>query len=359
MRRRLQQAGVEVVDLGRPLGRRDRHAGDRRGRAGDRGQLYEGGDLEFFKYMVDLLRDRDAGHIRAFGGGGGVIVAPEIRELEAYGVERIYAPEDGQRLGLEVMSPTRRVAPVSTWRTICRCRWRVWRRRTGGCWRGWRPVWRTGRLGELAAAIGARARGRRVAVIGVTGTGGAGKSSLTDELICRFRLDRPEIVAAVIAIDPSRRRTGGALLGDRIRMNAIGGMLGGGSVYMLSPGRGPRAARCPVTSRDRRSVQGGGLRTHYRGDAGHRPGRCGGDGSRRLVALRDDARVRRRQPAREDRDARPRRHRGDPTSSTARAARTRCATCASSCSATARRSPRRPRAFRCTARSRRGSTTTG
>ncbi len=236
MRHLLQQAGVEVVHLGHNRSIDEIvTAAIHEDVQGIAVSSYQGGHLEFFKYMVDLLRDRDAGHIRVFGGGGGVIVAPEIRELEAYGVERIYAPEDGQRLGLEGM-----IADVVSRASFDLAHdlptslegletpdWRVLARLATGLENGTLS-------GELAAAIGARARGRRVAVIGVTGTGGAGKSSLTDELICRFRLDRPEIGAAVIAIDPSRRRTGGALLGDRIRMNAIGGMLGGGSVYMRS-----------------------------------------------------------------------------------------------------------------------------
>ena len=236
MRRLLQQAGVEVVHLGHNRSVDEIvTAAIHEDVQGIAVSSYQGGHLEFFKYMVDLLRDRDAGHIRVFGGGGGVIVAPEIRELEAYGVERIYAPEDGQRLGLEGMiaDVVSRASfdlahdlPTSLEGLETPDR-RVLARLATGLENGTVS-------GELAAAIGARARGRRVAVIGVTGTGGAGKSSLTDELICQFRLDRPEIGAAVIAIDPSRRRTGGALLGDRIRMNAIGGMLGGGSVYMRS-----------------------------------------------------------------------------------------------------------------------------
>jgi len=236
MRHLLQQAGVEVVHLGHNRSVDEIvTAAIHEDVQGIAVSSYQGGHLEFFKYMVDLLRDRDAGHIRVFGGGGGVIVAPEIRELEAYGVERIYAPEDGQRLGLEGMiaDVVSRASfdlahdlPTSLEGLEAPDR-RVLARLATGLENGTVS-------GELAAAIGARALGRQVAVIGVTGTGGAGKSSLTDELICRFRLDRPEIGAAVIAIDPSRRRTGGALLGDRIRMNAIGGMLGGGSVYMRS-----------------------------------------------------------------------------------------------------------------------------
>ncbi len=236
MRHLLQQAGVEVVHLGHNRSVDEIvTAAIHEDVQGIAVSSYQGGHLESFKYMVDLLRDRDAEHIRVFGGGGGVIVAAEIRELEAYGVERIYAPEDGQRLGLEGMiaDVVRRASfdlahdlPTSLEGLETPDR-RVLARLATGLENGTVS-------GELAAAIGARARGRRVAVIGVTGTGGAGKSSLTDELICRFRLDRPEIGAAVIAIDPSRRRTGGALLGDRIRMNAIGGMLGGGSVYMRS-----------------------------------------------------------------------------------------------------------------------------
>ncbi|EPY01814.1 fused isobutyryl-CoA mutase/GTPase IcmF [Magnetospirillum fulvum] len=231
MRRLLQQNGVEVVHLGHNRSVEDIvTAAIQEDVQGIAISSYQGGHLEFFKYMVDLLRQRGAAHIKVFGGGGGVIVAHEIRELEAYGVERIYSPEDGQRLGLEGM-----IADV-----VRRADFDVAATQPASLDGLGDPDRRTlarlisglenGHVGpELRAAIAQAARARPVPVLGITGTGGAGKSSLTDELIRRFRIDCPDFKIAVIAIDPSRRRTGGALLGDRIRMNAVNG-----PVYMRS-----------------------------------------------------------------------------------------------------------------------------
>ncbi len=235
MRHLLQQAGVEVIHLAHNRSVDEIvTAAIQEDVQGIAVSSYQGGHLEFFKYMVDLLRQRGAGHIRVFGGGG-VIVALEIRELEDYGVERIYSPDDGQRLGLEGM-----IADVvaradfdlahdlpSSLDELEAPHCRVLARLATGLENGTAPP-------AMTAAIAARARSRKIPVIGVTGTGGAGKSSLTDELIRRFRLDRPDMSIAVVAIDPSRRRTGGALLGDRIRMNAINDTAGGGLVYMRS-----------------------------------------------------------------------------------------------------------------------------
>ncbi len=200
---------------------------------------YQGGHLEFFKYMIDSLRARGGEDIQVFGGGGGVVVPAEIRELQAYGVARIYSPEDGQRLGLEGMiaeivqrcdtDPSPR-AP----RTLDElgghsdAAWRALARLVTGLENGTADA-------KLVMALHAQARGRRVPVVGVTGTGGAGKSSLTDELIRRLRLDQDDALrVAVISIDPSRRRSGGALLGDRIRMNAIGPWSSGPRVWFRS-----------------------------------------------------------------------------------------------------------------------------
>ncbi|MFM1920611.1 MAG: hypothetical protein RLZZ303_2245, partial [Candidatus Hydrogenedentota bacterium] len=185
---------------------------------------YQGGHVEFFKYVVDLLRERGAGHIQVFGGGGGVIVPPEIRELQDYGVNRIYSPEDGRRMGLVPMiqdlldraAEARRNRPVREHFDLHQ------------------PLDLAQFLSEVedAKLFGDEARldrllsltvcepHRTTPVLGVTGTGGAGKSSLVDELLHRFLEDFPDKRVAVISIDPTRRRTGGALLGDRIRMNA-------------------------------------------------------------------------------------------------------------------------------------------
>ncbi len=188
---------------------------------------YQGGHVEYFKYVIDLLRQRGGAHIQVFGGGGGVIVPAEIRELQAYGVTRIYSPEDGQRMGLQgmigemVMRCDRNLsghAPVTL---------DVITGHEEPAWRALAQLITALENGEADAALVASMRARAaltsVPVLGITGTGGAGKSSLTDELIRRLRLDQDDrLRVAVISIDPSRRKSGGALLGDRIRMNAIG-----------------------------------------------------------------------------------------------------------------------------------------
>jgi methylmalonyl-CoA mutase len=188
---------------------------------------YQGGHVEFFKYMLDLLRERGGGHIKVFGGGGGVIVPAEIKELHDYGVTRIFSPEDGQKLGLQGMINEIVAAcdtelaidfPVSldALRDGDRfARTHALARLITGLENGAVPA-------KLRSDIVAAAERSAVPALGITGTGGAGKSSLTDELVRRFRLDQGDALKiAIISIDPSRRKSGGALLGDRIRMNAI------------------------------------------------------------------------------------------------------------------------------------------
>jgi methylmalonyl-CoA mutase len=187
---------------------------------------YQGGHVEFFKYMIDLLRQRDGGHIRVFGGGGGVIVSDEIRELQDYGVTRIYSPDDGQGMGLQGMIDDMLAAAdldltrelPSGLDDLAGGDERALTRVITGLENG---ALQPG-LREALHAVAAKADGA-IPVIGITGTGGAGKSSVTDELVRRFRLDDPQRRIALVAIDPSKRKTGGALLGDRIRMNAIDG----------------------------------------------------------------------------------------------------------------------------------------
>jgi len=183
---------------------------------------YQGGHIEFFKYMIDCLRERGGAHVRVFGGGGGVIVASEVKELQDYGVARIYAPEDGQRMGLQGMvndmlarcdfDPAQdapRELKESDRRALARV---ITALELGVC----DPA--------LKKSVHEKAAKRQAPVLGITGTGGAGKSSLADELVRRFRLDQGErLRIAILSVDPTRRKTGGALLGDRIRMNAIGG----------------------------------------------------------------------------------------------------------------------------------------
>lgn len=199
---------------------------------------YQGGHVEYFKYMVELLKARGGEHIQVFGGGGGVIVPAEIRDLADSGV-RIFSPEDGQRMGLQgmigemVMRCDRDLSPHAP--TVLD----ALQGHGEGAWRALAQLITALENGKadpaLVQALHAKAQACHVPVLGITGTGGAGKSSLTDELIRRLRLDQDDALrVAVISIDPSRRKSGGALLGDRIRMNAIGPWSQGPRVFMRS-----------------------------------------------------------------------------------------------------------------------------
>jgi len=223
MRRLIQGQGAEVIHLGHNRSVEDVvRAALQEDADGIALSSYQGGHVEYFKYMVDMLKERGAGHIRVFGGGGGTITPEEIRELQDYGVERIYHPNDGMKMGLVEM-----IEDV------------VKRAEAGRL-----PVDMPHKvefdneieIGRMLSAIEdglvdeaqlARLRkewqlaGGATPVIGITGTGGAGKSSVTDELLNRFLASFPDMHIAVISVDPTRRRTGGALLGDRIRMNAL------------------------------------------------------------------------------------------------------------------------------------------
>jgi len=226
MRRILQASGAEVIHLGHNRSVDEVvTAALQEDAQGIAISSYQGGHIEYFKYMVELLRSRGGEHVRVFGGGGGVIVGAEIRELHESGVARIYSPEDGQKMGLQGMindmlaqcdfDPSQ-YAPQDAAALV------------SGDRRALAQVITALELGtagaKLKKEIHAAAAQRKVPALGITGTGGAGKSSLTDELVRRFRLDQEErLRIAVIAVDPSRRKTGGALLGDRIRMNAIHG----------------------------------------------------------------------------------------------------------------------------------------
>ncbi|HSQ72842.1 MAG TPA: cobalamin-dependent protein, partial [Rubrivivax sp.] len=200
---------------------------------------YQGGHVEYFKYMVDLLRERGGAHIQVFGGGGGVIVPAEIRELQDYGVTRIYSPEDGQRMGLQGMIGEMVMRCDVDLAGYAPCDLTALQGHSEAAWRALAQTITALESGSAAAdfkaALAEAAGARQVPVLGLTGTGGAGKSSLTDELIRRLRLDQGDALRiAVISIDPSRRKSGGALLGDRIRMNAISPWRQGPRVYMRS-----------------------------------------------------------------------------------------------------------------------------
>ena len=234
MRRILQAGGVEVIHLGHNRSvaevvnaaiQEDAHA--------IAISSYQGGHVEYFKYMIDCLRERNAQDILVFGGGGGVIVPDEIKELHQYGVAKIYSPQDGQAMGLqgmiqhmmdttaaahskcvvsdvaELLQPMAKPFVESSHIVLSKLLSRIENGQLSSA--------ELNRLTQNALAMNSK-----TPVLGITGTGGAGKSSVTDELIRRLRLDQSEQVSvALLAIDPSRRKSGGALLGDRIRMNAI------------------------------------------------------------------------------------------------------------------------------------------
>ncbi|MBT8363209.1 MAG: methylmalonyl-CoA mutase family protein [Deltaproteobacteria bacterium] len=229
MRRILQDTGVEVIHLGHNRSVQEIvDAAIEEDAQGVAVSSYQGGHIEYFKYLVDLLRERGAPHIKVFGGGGGVIVPQEINELEAYGVTKIYSPEDGSRMGLQGMinhmvqnmdfstvkgdsfpidglSPQSKLAVANLITAAEHAK-----------------VQGDGNLAALRAELAKKITDHNIPTLGITGTGGAGKSSLTDEVVLRFLNDFKNLHLAIISCDPSRRKTGGALLGDRIRMNAIG-----------------------------------------------------------------------------------------------------------------------------------------
>ncbi|TSE34045.1 methylmalonyl-CoA mutase family protein [Tepidimonas taiwanensis] len=240
MRRILQSMGAEVIHLGHNRSVDEVvTAALQEDVQGVAVSSYQGGHVEYFKYMVDQLRARGGAHVLVFGGGGGVIVPSEIRELMDYGVARIYSPEDGQRMGLQGMIGEMLMRCDRDLSEFAPTTLEALRGHTDAAWRAlaqWITAVENGRADPaLLAQVREAAAATRVPVLGITGTGGAGKSSLTDELIRRLRLDQDDqLRIAVISIDPSRRKSGGALLGDRIRMNAIGPWQQGPRVYMRS-----------------------------------------------------------------------------------------------------------------------------
>ncbi len=226
MRRIIQDSGAEVVHLGHNRSVHEVVAtAIQEDVQGIAISSYQGGHLEYFKFMHDLLQEKGAGHVRIFGGGGGVILPDEIRELEAYGICKIFSPEDGRRMGLQGMINYKLeqcdfVPPQQLSRDLELLPQRdpqaVARLITAAEQRVRKP-------NEQLQSVQQRVRelAKSVPVLGITGTGGAGKSSLTDELVRRFLRDFEQKTMAILSVDPTRRRTGGALLGDRIRMNAI------------------------------------------------------------------------------------------------------------------------------------------
>jgi methylmalonyl-CoA mutase len=226
MRRIMQDSGAEVIHLGHNRSVQEVvDAAIQEDAQGIAVSSYQGGHMEFFKFMHDLLQEKGAGHVRIFGGGGGVILPEEIKELEEYGICKIFSPEDGRRMGLQGMinyqleqcdfAPPRQLDqdlerlpqhdPQAVARLITAAELLVQQPDE--------------QLQSTQKTI--RELAGKVPVLGITGTGGAGKSSLTDELVRRFLRDFEDKSVAILSVDPTRKRTGGALLGDRIRMNAI------------------------------------------------------------------------------------------------------------------------------------------
>jgi methylmalonyl-CoA mutase len=249
MRRILQGSGAEVIHLGHNRSVEEIvTAALQEDAQGIAISSYQGGHVEFFKYMIDLLRERGGENIKVFGGGGGVIVPEEIRELHDYGVTRLFSPEDGQAMGLQGM--------IDHMLTVCDTDPGQYAPKTldeikAGDWRALSrlitALENRAVAADLRQQILSEAKARTVPVLGITGTGGSGKSSLTDELVRRFRLDQDDrLKIAVVAADPSRRKTGGALLGDRIRMNAIAGP----NLYMRSLATRAAGSEVPETLGD-------------------------------------------------------------------------------------------------------------
>ncbi len=218
VRRLLVREGAEVIHLGHNRSAMEVvRAALQEDAQGIALSSYQGGHNEYFKYVLDLLRERGAGHVKVYGGGGGVIVAREIAELEKYGVTRIYSPQDGRRLGMigiaqEMIATCRYdtlALPPPKGKDVAAIR-------DATIARAITAVERAAQSGKATVA-----RTKKMPVLGITGTGGAGKSSLTDELVRRIRFAEPNLKLALVLIDPSKRVTGGALLADRIRLNGI------------------------------------------------------------------------------------------------------------------------------------------
>ena len=241
MRRILQSTGAEVIHLGH---NRSVHeiveTAIQEDVQGIAISSYQGGHVEYFKYMFDLLKEKGCGHIKIFGGGGGVIVPEEIAYLEKYGISKIFSPEDGRTLGLQGMiNYMMEKCDFSTattlngelkhlkdrdFKSVARLITMIENESFNESGIS-SPLYK-----QIADQLFGKPDSKIIPVIGITGTGGAGKSSLTDELVRRFSEDFRDKTVAILSVDPSKRKTGGALLGDRIRMNAIYN----GRIYMRS-----------------------------------------------------------------------------------------------------------------------------
>ncbi|GAB4410243.1 MAG: methylmalonyl-CoA mutase family protein [Bacteroidia bacterium] len=244
MRRIMQASGAEVIHLGHNRSAQEIvHAAIQEDAQGIAITSYQGGHVEFFKYIYDLLREQQCEHIKVFGGGGGTILPAEVAELHAYGIARIYSPDDGREMGLQGMIDDLLRQTDFPTGNLSVDRWKAAMDEAYGDTASTHTI-----LHRVKQRISARAIARLVSaventphlvepimtevhrrlgglahppVLGITGTGGAGKSSLVDELVRRFLMDFADKHVAIVSVDPSKRKTGGALLGDRIRMNSV------------------------------------------------------------------------------------------------------------------------------------------
>ena len=242
MRRIIQASGAEVIHLGHDRSvqdivdcaiQEDAHAIAL--------TSYQGGHMEFFKYMHDLLKKAGCGHIKIFGGGGGTILPEEIKELHKYGITRIYSPDNGRSMGLQGMiNDLIKLTDEDFIRSIPKGDATLAKNIKNKNWKNIAQLISCAendpdKFKKIFSVLDSSATGKTnkkqsTPVLGITGTGGAGKSSLVDELVRRFLIDFKDKTAAIVSVDPSKRKTGGALLGDRIRMNSISN----NRVYMRS-----------------------------------------------------------------------------------------------------------------------------
>ncbi len=220
MRRIMQQSGAEIIHLGH-----NRSAGEivetaiQEDVQGIAITSYQGGHNEFFKYIYDLLHERGCGHIKIFGGGGGTILPTEIQELEAYGISRIYSPDDGRSMGLQGMiNDVLQQCDYPVGNILGDALGQIQHHNKHAIAR---VISAVENFPELYPDLLDNLKPKNIPVLGITGTGGAGKSSMIDEIVRRFLMDFKDKRIAIVSVDPSKRKTGGALLGDRIRMNAI------------------------------------------------------------------------------------------------------------------------------------------
>ena len=217
MRRIMQAKGAEVIHLGHNRSAQEIvETAIQEDAQGIAVTSYQGGHIEFFKYMYDLLKERNCGHIKIFGGGGGTILPTEIEELHKYGIARIYSPDDGRHMGLEGMIED--LVKQCDFLTVLSLNGELKNINT----KDWKTIARSITYAENGNKVTLDTKSdKKIPVLGITGTGGAGKSSVTDEIVRRFLMHYTDKTIAVISVDPSKKKTGGALLGDRIRMNAI------------------------------------------------------------------------------------------------------------------------------------------